>query len=392
MHHRIGLAALLLLSASCLPPRAHAQEAGTTPLEDVKTQVSATLGGILDHPAAGLDSLFTALFKDPEGIATLNKIWQDNVLPKSRFLRNLNLEFKTFKVDDADSVLGLGFSYSIAHDLAMHRLRPAAQAGLSLSFAAEGNVAFEQALNPQDFLDSKFSFHLFKSWGGTIAVAQDEIFTRLNDLETTLAMIEDPDSLLNAPALRNFNALMSQYIRDQFYLDVSLTGGLEANQNFSATQYTFGARLGLDLNLWQHGYLNLFDWPFAAVRYLSGYDGVLEPRGGQFPMALFTLERVHPTEDPLREILGDISDYTRLSMEVTFKTEVASASYFEVNFRYYKELGASEVIRQAGLDEQVYVTAALTAPNGVFVSYTTGKLPFDARNDQIYQLGFRYNF
>ena len=47
---------------------------------------------------------------------------------------------------------------------------------------------------------------------------------------------------------------------------------------------------------------------------------------------------------------------------------------------------------RANLDEQRYLTAALSLDNGMFASYTTGKLPLDAQNDQVYEVGFHYKF
>ena len=59
---------------------------------------------------------------------------------------------------------------------------------------------------------------------------------------------------------------------------------------------------------------------------------------------------------------------------------------------YYRELSPSSVIKAAGLDERFYVSAAIVAPNGVFVSYRSGDLPFDLKSQVVYELGFHTYF
>lgn len=359
--------------------RAAAQEdSGGMTLESLKN----TLGD-----STIVHRTFSELFNDPAVVETFNKVWQANVEGESRLLSNLNLEFKSFKVNEADTGFGLGFQYSYSRDIRKRRLNPNSQAGVSLSFSTEGNVAFEKEINPANFLDSNISFHLFKSWGGTIATTP-AVRNKLNELETQLALIENKKELLNSPLLKEFVTLSKQNLRDQFYLDFAFAGGLESTQDFSAKQITFGANLGLDIKLWKTDYLNVFDWPFAAIRWLSGYDKQLEPLGASFPTLLLFVERVNPNGDSRRP---DSQDFTRIHGEIGFRTPIASFSSFEANFRFYKELAPLQATEEAGLDQQIFFTASLITSNGMFFGYTTGKLPFDVRNDQVYQLGFRYH-
>ena len=350
-------------------------------IEDLKKSLSEPL----------TTSVLGLLFEDPESVDTINKIWKENVVPRSPFLADLNLEFKTFKAGDNDSLSGYGFAYFLSRDLTRNRLGDT-QAGMSFSFLSEGNVAFQRDINPKDFLDSEFSFHLFKSFGGTIRVNSDEYKDKLNELEIGLAGIEDPKALQNSPEMERFISLLSQGLRDQFYVDLSMVGGIESSQDFTTTQYTYGGQLGIKLNLWKHTYLNLFDWPFSVVRTLSGYDQELQPRGGTFPTVLVTLDRVHPSDNDEREMLGVTSDFTRISGEATFRTEVARSSYFEANLRYYREINPPEEIEDSGLGQSTYISAALFAPAGVYVSYSTGRLPLDVVDTKTYELGFRYKF
>jgi len=91
-------------------------------------------------------------------------------------------------------------------------------------------------------------------------------------------------------------------------------------------------------------------------------------------------------------VLNESGDYSRLSGEVSFKTPLSSSSYFEADLKYYKEINPPDKIKKAKLDECIYFKAAITTVEGVYISYSNGKLPFDLIDNEIYQLGFKYNF
>jgi hypothetical protein len=338
-----------------------------------------------------IENTFSELFNEPETILTLNKIWKENVIHESRFLRELNLEFKTFKVSNSDSITGLGVGYSFSKDITRRRFGNESQTGISLSLHTQGNIAFEKNINPEDFLESSLSFHLFKSWGGTIA-ATPEVWTKLNELEDSLALIENSEELINSPVLKEFISVTKKYLADQYYLDFSLLGNYESNQDFSIKQYSYGVDLGFDCKLWKNEFFNIFDYPFAAIRWLSGYDEELNPMGVSFPAFIISLEQVNPIQFESREVLDESDDYSRLSGELSFKTPLSGSSYFEADLKYYKEINPPDKIKEANLDECIYFKAAITTAEGIFISYANGKLPFDLLDNEIYQLGFKYNF
>lgn len=64
----------------------------------------------------------------------------------------------------------------------------------------------------------------------------------------------------------------------------------------------------------------------------------------------------------------------------------------EFNFRYFVENNAPATIRIAGLDKHQLGTILLNLKNDLYVAYSAGKLPFDRRNDQIFQIGYSYKF
>ena len=336
-----------------------------------------------------------------ENTETLNKVWDTYVIEKAKisFLRDVNLKFKTFHVNGQDNSAGLGFSYSYSKDIMKHMYsqKSVSNSGISFAIKAEGNVAFDRRINPRDFLDSKLSFHFFHSHGGVVPERSDAAMATIyNEWEDELTLIDDQAALDNSPIWIKFFSSVSERLTTQFYIDFALNGSLESNQDFSQKQYVYGAQVGLDLKAWNRNStlanLNIFDWPFAVIRVLTGYDKDLSPRGSTIPTILVGLDGINPVDDSLRVMVEDDSVYPRFRTEVSFKTPISRSAYFVANLRYYKELGASPSVKSANVDKFLYFTSAVTLSNGLFVSYTTGKLPFDAENDQVYEIGFQYKF
>lgn len=359
--------------------------------------ISKVTGISKDSLEKEISRMYSNILENPE---TLNKVLDTYVIEKTgiSFLRDVNLRFKTFRANGEDGSAALGFSYSYSKDIKKHLFSQdsVSSSGISFAIKADGNVAFDRRVNPQDFLDSKLSFHFFHSHGGVTDRADTTIANRLNKLEDELTNIIDPDSLRNSPVWKEFMSTVSNRLTTQFYVDFSLRAGLESNQDFSQKQYVYGAQLGFDLKAWNRNStlatLNIFDWPFAVIRVLTGYDKDLSPLGSTIPTVLVGIDGVNPEDDSLRAMVEDDSIYPRFSAEVSFKTPISKSAAFVANFRYYKELGASSAVKTANIDEFLYFTSAVTLSNGLFVSYTTGKLPFDAKNDQVYELGFHYKF
>lgn len=343
-----------------------------------------------------ISDIYSNILNDTE---TLNKVLDTYVIEKAgiSFLKALNIKFKTFNSKEDSNITALGLSYSFNKDIQKHLFnqKSASSTGISFAITAAGNIAFNKEINPYNFLDTKISFHLFHSQGGALQ-GSDETATLLNRLEDELVIITDPDSLNNSPIWKEFAAIVSKNLTTQYYTDFSLKAALESNQDFSRKQYVYGAQLGFDLKAWNPNStlanLNIFDWPFAVVRVFTGYDDNLSPRGSTIPTILLGLDQVNPSDDSFRAMFDDISSYPRFRAEVSFKTPISKSAFFVSNFRYYKEIDAPSEIKMANLDEFIFFTAALTLSNGVFVSYTTGRLPLDFKDDQTYALGFQYNF
>lgn len=369
------------------------EKLGSNPIVEY---VSSIISVSKDSLEKEVSKIYSDILNNTE---TLNKTLDNYITEESgiSFLKNLNIKFKTFSVKGDSNSAALGLSYSFNKDIQknLFNQKSASSTGISFAITAAGNIAFDKEVNPYNFLDTKISFHLFHSQGGAVQVS-DATATLLNSLEDELINMTNQDSLDNSPLWKEFVAIVSKNLTTQYYTDFSLKAALESNQDFSQKQYVYGAQLGFDLKAWNPNStlanLNIFDWPFAVIRVLTGFDKYLSPRGSTIPTILLGLDQVNPSDDPFRDMIDNNSSFPRFRAEVSFKTPISESAFFVSNFRYYKEIDASSEIRMANIDEFVFFSFTLTLSNGLYISYTTGRLPLDFADDQVYALGFQYNF
>lgn len=288
-------------------------------------------------------------------------------------INDLNLKLKVFNPSNSFDTATFGFEYDFHKAVATRTLLdPKTNAiGLAISFnlAAQGNVAFDSTKNPEDFLKSGANFEL--------------LYTRLFN---NVPDIDSDDPQLSQPLL---------------YTRVKANGALESNQTFSKKQWAYGASVGgnlLDagskttLSRW-----NILDYPFAALRYLTRADEKWSPSGDSFPVLLAGIDLIDPITDAERFAIDPSKDpYPRFSAEVTFKTQAATLAGHDIflgaAYRYFKEISPSPAIRAANFDEQQYFVVYVEFLSGFSVSYSTGKLPLDRKDDQVFALGYRLNF
>lgn len=358
------------------------------------------------------------LRKSLEDPARLNKVL-DSYLEKDSglaFLKDVNFRFKVFEPRDPAGQASIGFNYDYAKSMVNGEWGDGCgmtcARGHDFSFSAKGNVAFDPDRNPDDFLETKLSFTVFQSIGGISRELSADGKDQYNKLTLQAAQAKSEQELekIYAEILR----LIADTFSDQYYVDLSGDFSLESNQSFSAKQYVYGARVGVDVKGWARSgakqwsetsllaKLNVFDYPFALVRMFTGYDSCkggmacFVPRGTNWPTAAITLAQVKPEEGDLRSAAGDTSDYARLAGEISFKTPIARMSgekvFFSANHRLYQELNAINAVRVAGLDHYRYTTLVIGGIAGPYVSYTNGRLPLDARNDKVFELGYQSHF
>jgi hypothetical protein len=321
-----------------------------------------------------------------------------------QFLRDVNFRFKAFEADSADAALG--FSYDYKKSLQGQELACGGEAcvrGLDLNLAANGNVAFDADHNPNNLLDTALSFAYFQSTGG-VKRAGDAAIRQFRTLQREFIAAETEAE--EEAVVRKIESLVRPSLTDQFYWEVAADVSLESNQQFTQKQWTYGAHAVFEVKGWgddsPFAKFNIFDYPFAALRMLTGYEtcpnggsACFMPRGTAVPTLLVGFARVAPQDDDPRAQAGDTSDFDRVRFEASFRTPLARVGddrlYVSVNYRYYKELDASANVKSQDLDEFSFYTIVLGGSQGVYVSYSDGRLPLDAASDQVFELGYQFH-
>lgn len=90
----------------------------------------------------------------------------------------------------------------------------------------------------------------------------------------------------------------------------------------------------------------------------------------------------------------DLRDFDRIDFEALYMVPVKSkiVRQIEFNYRLYKEVNPAAAIVAAKLDKFELATVRAKLPGDFFVAYSTGRLPFDLKDNQIVELGLSYKF
>lgn len=346
----------------------------------------------------------------------------------NQIISDANVELKTFNVDNLNSANPLGLTFDYKKDFAKRSTDENEDVSKSwaATLAAKGNYAFDQRVNPTDFLDAKFSFSKEWKWGGEIKGDQNGDIRGLNAVEAGVlenkighlydAVNSSGDPFALVPqagqpreVFREIADILRNKKSNEGAARVYLDGGVEANQTFSRKQYTYGVGGKLDLKFWSDtnkwSKLNLLDYPFALTRAATESTKPATPDGGAFPIFDVGIDSVMPADGDPRSMVGDRSNYPRFKAVVNFRTTMIRLGGGDIDFsaeaRFYQELGASAAVRGAGLDQYTYFGMTISIPDGeglgklakgAFVSYGTGKVPLDDRSETVVQVGWNYDF
>ncbi len=369
------------------------------PAADAQRDTSlASLAGLMASSPAALRDAVLAALEDPERLNhALDRILSGD--DRWRLLKDLNLRFKTFDAEEGQNGLGLAFAYAkaIKYD-ELGRSGPNVTA-LDLRLSSDGNVAFDREINPRDFLTATVDLTLELNRGGVVRLTRARQ-VRLDSLLLRLADIEDEAELDASPAWREYVGTYASALTTQFWLGLSANVRFESDQAFERTQWVYGGSLALDLKAWNSesalAAWNFFDWPFAAIRWLAGTDPSFRPRGQAYPTARLGLALVDVAKNPERAALGDDDRFTRLDAEVAFKSLLLRSGtqdvWFAADLRWFRELGASTAVRAAKLHRSTYFAATIASGSGPFATYSAGRLPFDLKSQEVYELGMRFTF
>ena len=352
--------------------------------EITKETLKETLNGVIKNP-----ELYNNVWKQFIDYA----VKQDS---SWSFLNDLNLKFKTFQSVNTPSS-ALGFTYNFNFNYSNFIKKEKARTSNTFSFKMSGNVAFNGNVNPNDFLDTSINYSFSRFTGGVTKKNSIEDAKKLMAINQKIAIKNDDKSRYSQDLYKE----RAKYVKfsNQYYLAFSGKFSLEADQRFIKKQYVYGAGLELGAKAWDNNStlakLNILDYPFALIRWITGTDSKFEPYGSTIPTVLIGLDNVNPQNDIERQtIVGNLDPFGRVKIESSFRTFVSRVQkeniFFSANIRYYKELNASQVIKNAKLAEHFYFVMALQSTTGLYISYAKGKLPFDAISDEVYAVGFNY--
>ena len=131
-----------------------------------------------------------------EGLDWFNKFLTKKDSSYSKWLNDLNLEFKTFQNQQSE-VSSLGLGYALNFERANIKEQKKLRSGKSLAFETKGNVAFNKNVNPYNFLNSKLSLNFFHTGGGATITNADLDLKMLADMRRKLAT-KEADEIKNS--------------------------------------------------------------------------------------------------------------------------------------------------------------------------------------------------
>ncbi|MCH9661738.1 MAG: hypothetical protein K0U54_12610 [Bacteroidetes bacterium] len=369
------------------------------------------------------------IIQDPTSLEVVNRVIKNEVTRDGRIpiLEDIDFKLKTFDEVNDDNDFDLGFEYSYDKNIRNEELSTnnvSDYLEYNLDLSSRGTIAFDRSRNFADFLETNLDFGFFGSWGGVqeamSATEQTAFQTRYNSLLNDLTKIRDEKELLTSEKYKELISMARSKLTNQVALQAGARFGYETDQAFSNKQLVYGGELGVAFSGWEKfdqrtwgtistaAKFNIFDYPFAAIRWATRLDEGFAPRSLSFPSARIGIELVDPIDNDPRADFGDNTTFPRFHLELSFKTplfefpedglfgegilNLVGLVYFDVNFRYYQEIGATSEVKSANLDDPTYLVLTVAGTNGPFISYAHGRLPFDRKNDQVYQLGYKFHF
>lgn len=170
------------------------------------------------------------------------------------------------------------------------------------------------------------------------------------------------------------NFLESSISGEYFYSSnaLSMLGGIfykyENDQDFSNKQTVFGVNITL-------------------VKY--GFGGM-----NNYIAIKNNIGLVDPATDSIRTnvLKGELKSFYRYELEFMLNINLGFADLetFEFNYKLFNEINAPKEIKNAVLDKYELSTFRLGFKNNIYLAYSIGKLPFDKKDNYIFEIGFSY--
>lgn len=282
----------------------------------------------------------------------------------------LFLELKVVDVKDADTVLGLEFKYDKEYN--RNYLDDDEKKSMvsywTLSINASGFITQDAEENPRNLLEAKVGF-----LGGSytkVPIQPDEVTTAAyrfaQDIDNQQLRDEFWQSMNN----------VTQPLGGFTYLKYGIDAGFETDQEIDAKNSVISA--------------------FGFARYESWDNGSILGSLGIIPSVRVAIDEVNPNSETPRALAGDDSSYSRISGQVSLWMALAKFTkqpyFFGFSYQTYRELNASDIVKNANLETYHLRTFSLSMPYGIVASYSSGRLPFDLTSQQTVELGFKTYF
>lgn len=339
----------------------------------VKTAANSALGLDVDQDA--LKETIKKDFNKPEYLnSALSKIFDDSV-PIGLEFKNLNSK------ENGESVIGLAYNIDYGFYKSAMNESAAWRKQSSFAFQAEGTIVNDSNKNPRNFLETKLS--AFSAYTTNIPLQSQDFADKLTDAALDAAQACAGEGAGNTKKCKSAKEVpyelldstsdfLSAFQRYEFGLD----GGYETDQSFKAKQSTLGV--------------------FAFGQYEDWGNNSWIGRLNVTPSFHLAVDKVNPNNETPRVQAGDASDYYRFSGEISLWIPIGT--YFDknlvltVNYRNYQELNPSDIVKIAHLDSYNLRTFSLTSPTGLFITYSSGRLPFETQADDVVELGWKTYF
>lgn len=302
---------------------------------------------------------------------------------------NRKLEFAYFEPKTAGKSGSAGFKYEFDYSIAVNdplagsttapQLIPARQNFYNINAFAKGSVPFKEDFPIADFLETGFDV----AWESA-----------------KVDMISQPcDGYCD-----------ERVPDDSFVTKLALNYQFESDSEFDDKQHAYGLKFRSAYKLGSNSALqqaNPLEWLPSLVQFLVG-DGIglsenktlTAPKpfsNPWLPSLGIALEQIDPEHDENRaRIDRDLGKYDRYRIDLAHASTLFGVGddLYRASFtwRYFRELNPDGPIEAAGLHRFRYSTFAIHTPQNIVISYSSGKLPFDFEGDEIFQIGWEFNF
>ncbi|MCP5533813.1 MAG: hypothetical protein H7A48_11620 [Akkermansiaceae bacterium] len=133
-------------------------------------------------------------------------------------------------------------------------------------------------------------------FGGIFAPDAESVSASI-DWQRRFAQATDEQEFMNSDFTRNYLELLRRKAGNELYLEGGFNTAFETDQEFENYQTAFGAIAVIDYKAWSDdsaaAKCNVFDYPAALGRWISGTDHEFTPSGAAIPTLLKS-----PTSSP----------------------------------------------------------------------------------------------